>query len=229
MQLNDMSKISRIARKVLAGYGENQYIDKELLDASKEELGKYAEQFDTRHELYGYDFATHDGRSFDGYMSHTEGDCCVFFPIDGYAIMSIQALDDIASEQFKACDSSFVFDFAKLFDERAIDGYGVLEDLSQDDKIKLVHDDVECPDDIKSEYEKYCDKWNNDQYGYLVFEVQFRHNRETEWTICLYCYDCDTYLKDRHYHYQEYVSFAPGDDPTKMLKQEIARMFAAIK
>lgn len=228
MQTQDDKRASRIAKKIMA-YGRQQYIEKELLESTKDELGKHAEKFDTEHELYGYDFTTHDGRSFDGYLSHTEGDCAVFFPIDVYAMMNIQALDDIAGQQYDACDQSFVFDFAKLFDERAIDKYGILEDLSKDDKIKLVHDDVDCPEDIRAEYESYCDKWNMDKYGYLVFEVQFRHNKDTEWTVCLYCYDCDTYLKNRHYHYQEHVSFEPGEDPTNMIKQEVAKMFNGIK
>ena len=237
---NDAARLSRIARRITAGYGNGHYIESDLTEWGQEQLKAALVKVSNK---YGWltdiiETGSHSGKSFDGYLSNTSGDCYAYTRLDTWSLY------DLGGEFTKEYDSmqesmrsSFTFDCSNLFDEREIDGYGVLEDLDEKGKLRLVDDELNCPDDIRDEYENYEQEWMGNFVHTLVIEMQFRRkgnslsfDRESgaEWTAAVFVYLADEYMRNKKYVFEKYIDFNPDEDPRKDLEQAVNEAAASL-
>ncbi len=151
--------------------------------------------------------------------------------MNGWDLYDIQGCDDRANEYAWFCKECFVSDGSALFDSREIEGYGKLEDLDFKEQMKLLDDEENCPDDIRSAFEDYENHWMFEDYGILSVEVQFHLDKsgsEDGWNVNVYAYIGDEYGKNKKYLYKDAFYFKEGEDPRKELSEQITKAFQAL-
>lgn len=221
MNLNKVAK--SIAKSVVTASGFYPSISADILKYCEEEMRKHSDSLD----FPVSQIWSQDGRSYDGYISFTEGDVHCDMIINGWDLYEIKGCEKKVDEMFKSCQFSFVFDEGQLFDEREVEGYGKLEDLDNEARVKLLNDEVNCPDDIKSAYDNYESEWFSDDYGFLCVEVQFHANKDT-WDVNVYNYIADQNMKNKTYIYSDGFEFKDSEDPKAELASQIAKAFQAL-
>ena len=218
------NKIAKsITKSVITAAGFYPSIPDDILKYCEEEMKKHASKLD----YYLSGVWSQDGRSYDGYISFTEGDAHCDMIITGYDLYEIKGCEEKAKEMEESCKSCFVFDKGELFDEREIEGYGKLEDLDNKARVKLLNDEVNCPDDIQGAYGEYDSEWFSDEYGFLCVEVQFHANKDV-WNVNVYNYIADQNMMNKTYIYSDGFEFKDGEDPKAELASQIAKAFQAL-
>lgn len=217
--------IEKIAKNIVKSAGLYGAIPGDIRKYCEDEMKKHTNNMD-----YPADIWSHDGSSYDGYISFTDGDSHCDMVINGWDLYEIEACRDMADNMLKTCRESFIIDNKALYDGREVEGYGVLNELSNDDKIRLL-DDENCPDDIKEVYDDYEMNWFSESYMYLTVEVQFRMERSYDvdsWRTNVYAYVADEYRHNKKYLYEGEFQFKEGDDPRPQLSEQIGKAFDAI-
>ena len=220
-----MDKSEKIAKSIMAGAGFYRGISDDILKFCESEMEEHADGLDYQSKVW-----SHDGRSYDGYISFTEGDAHCDMFINGWELFDIKGCEERAEKYMEYCRQCFVSDSEDLFDSRELEGYGRLENLDFNGKMKLIEDE-NCPDDIRSAYENYEYDWMIEDYGVLSVEVQFHLDKsgsEDGWNVNVYVYVGDDYGKNRLYLYKDAFYFKEGEDPRKELSEQITKAFQAL-
>ena len=221
-----MDKSEKIAKRIMTGAGLYKSISDDILKFCESEMEKHADGLDYDSKVW-----SQDGRSYDGYISFTEGDAHCDMFINGWDLFDIKGCEKRASEYAWFCKECFVSDSSALFDSREIEGYGKLKDLDFKEQMKLLDDEENCPDDIRSAFEDYESEWMSDEYGVLSVEVQFhldKSSSEDGWNVNVYAYVGDEYGKNKLYLYEDAFYFKEGEDPRKELSEQITKAFQAL-
>ena len=152
-------------------------------------------QLDNRWTVY-----SHDGSSYDGFFSFTEGYVEAITSFNGYEQMEF---DDKFNEKIKYIKECFYSDYQDEY----------FKDKSFDEALKLIDEDEE----INIEYEQYEDDWLADEAGTFFVAVQFYANgneyKADDWTCKIYAGDGDIYGKRKNYYYESTVGFKEINEP----------------
>lgn len=216
-------KVNKIAKRIMKAAGFNRSISPDVLKHCEDEMNRHANNFEWPASVW-----SHDGSSYDGYISFTEGDAHCDFIIDGWDLFEIKGCEKKAEEMVGYCKHDFVYDNSKLFDDREVPGHGKLSDLDTEGKVILLDDEQNCPDDIRDMYDEYEDEWFAEDYGYCCVEVQFRLKASGEgdsWNVLVCSYVADENRRGKQFIYENEFDFADGEDPRPRITEELNKAF----
>ena len=191
--------LNRIAKKLIAG---NTY------DKIDEKTLKHFQGF-LKNELgYRWEIYSHDGLSYDGFMSFTEGYVEAVTSYTGWDEMELFPED--FDKNYEYCKESFYMDNSELF-----------EGKSKEQAMKILEQSISNQDynndEIWNEYEKYESDWMCEESGSLFVAIQFYANGESyntqSWTCSIYAGKGDTYGRRQKYLYEDSIDFKDINEP----------------
>lgn len=192
-------ELIKLAKKIIA---ENTYdkMDEKTLQHFqsflKNELGD-------RWEIY-----SHDGSSYDGFMSFTEGYVEAVTSYTGWDEVELFPNDFDKNQEY--CMESFCSDNSELF-----------EGKSKEQAMKILEQSISNQnyenDEIWNEYEKYESDWMSDETGSLFVAIQFYANGESyntqSWTCSVYAGKADIYGRRQEYLFEDSIDFKNINEP----------------
>lgn len=198
-------KLIKIAKRLIA---ENTY------DSIGQEALDHFENFFKSILDERFSINSHDGSSYDGFMSFTQGYVEGVASLDGWE--TFQICDSKKQEEImENIQNSFYYDFKEE----------LFQDKSEEEAMKMIQQAIKNQNDqIWSEYEDYEPYWMSDKNGSAFVAIQFYANGKAyqteDWTCSIYSGYGDSYGRRQEYIYEDSVDFKDINEPGIIQKIE---------